>query len=217
MCVCAQLLSHVQLCNSMDNSPPGSSVHGILQARILQWVPISSSRGSSWPRDWTQVSCIGRWILWTTEPLGKPDLCDRRGFLYPESREGPVMVLLVRNSSQSLQRPFDRSGCIHRPDEIKEGCHWVRILLRYYKEDCGWKSRTKQKQNDFKWSYRLFLCISNTHRELGRACHLQWTLSMFIAQARKPPISYKVRFLPFSAAQSNIRFCVSGANGDRCP
>ena len=62
MYVCAQLLSHVRLCDSMDNSPPGSSVHGILQARILQWVPISSSRGSSWPRDWTQVSCIGRWI-----------------------------------------------------------------------------------------------------------------------------------------------------------
>ena len=38
-------------------SPPGSSVHGILQARILEWVAISFSRGSSWPRDWTQVSC----------------------------------------------------------------------------------------------------------------------------------------------------------------
>ena len=36
------------------NSPPGSSVHGILQARILGWVAISFSRGSSWPRDWTQ-------------------------------------------------------------------------------------------------------------------------------------------------------------------
>ena len=39
-------------------SPPGSSVHGILQARVLEWVAISFSRGSSWPRDWTQVSCI---------------------------------------------------------------------------------------------------------------------------------------------------------------
>ena len=40
-------------CNPMDYSPPGSSVHGILQARILEWVPISFSRGSSQPRDQT--------------------------------------------------------------------------------------------------------------------------------------------------------------------
>ena len=46
------------LCDSVDCSPPGSSIHGILQARILEWVAISFSRGSSWPRDWAQVSCI---------------------------------------------------------------------------------------------------------------------------------------------------------------
>ena len=46
------------LCNPMDFSPPGSSVHGILQARILEWIVIPFSRGSSWPRDRTQVSCI---------------------------------------------------------------------------------------------------------------------------------------------------------------
>ena len=65
--------SHVQLfCDPMDCSLPGSSVHGISQARILEWVTISSSRGSSWPRDGTQVSCIGRRILYhwaTREPL----------------------------------------------------------------------------------------------------------------------------------------------------
>ena len=58
------------LCDPMDCSPPGSSVHGILQARILEWVAISFSRGSSQPRDRTQVSCIaGRFF--TTEPRGK--------------------------------------------------------------------------------------------------------------------------------------------------
>ena len=50
------------LCDPVDYSPPGSSVHGISQARILEWVTISLSRGSSQPRDWTLVSCIGRWI-----------------------------------------------------------------------------------------------------------------------------------------------------------
>jgi len=46
------------LFNPMDCSPPGSSVHGILQARILEWVAIPFSRGSSQPRDQTQVSLI---------------------------------------------------------------------------------------------------------------------------------------------------------------
>ena len=64
-CMCAQLLSCVQLfCDLMDWSPPGSSVHGIFQARILEWVAIPFSRGSSQPRDQTSVSCIGRQILY---------------------------------------------------------------------------------------------------------------------------------------------------------
>ena len=42
----------------MECNSPGSSVHGISQARILQWVTIPSFRGSSWPRGWTQVSCV---------------------------------------------------------------------------------------------------------------------------------------------------------------
>ena len=55
----------------MDHSPPGSSVHGISQARILEGVAVSFSRGSSRPRDRTRVSCIaGRFF--TAEPLEKP-------------------------------------------------------------------------------------------------------------------------------------------------
>ena len=58
ICECAQSLSHIQLFrDSMDCSPPGSSVHGILQARRLGWVAISFFRGSSPPRDWTHNSC----------------------------------------------------------------------------------------------------------------------------------------------------------------
>ena len=56
-------LGHVRLCSSIDCSPPGSSVHGILQARILEWVAISFSRESSQPRDWTWVSCIAGGFL----------------------------------------------------------------------------------------------------------------------------------------------------------
>ena len=57
------------LCNSMDCSPPGSSVHGISQARILEWVAISFSRESSWPRHQIQVFHIaGRFFtVWATK------------------------------------------------------------------------------------------------------------------------------------------------------
>ena len=58
------------LCDPMDCSLPGSSIHGILQARILEWVAMLSSRGSSQPRDPTSIfciSCIGRWILYHLE------------------------------------------------------------------------------------------------------------------------------------------------------
>ena len=65
--------SCLTLCDPMDCSLPCSSVHGILQARILEWVAIPFSRGSSQPRDWTQVSCIagGFFTIWTTKETQK--------------------------------------------------------------------------------------------------------------------------------------------------
>ena len=71
-CVYTKLLqSCLTLCDPMDCSLPDSSVHGILQARILEWVAMSSSRGYSWPRDRTLISCISRipvrlFIHWPT-------------------------------------------------------------------------------------------------------------------------------------------------------
>ena len=62
--VCSVAKLCLTLCDPMDYSPPGYSVHGISQARILEWIAISSLRGSSQPRDWTHISCIGRWILY---------------------------------------------------------------------------------------------------------------------------------------------------------
>ena len=59
-------------CDPMDYSSPGSSVHGISQARILEWVAISFSRGSSWPRHWTPASPVLAGGVFTTEPSGKP-------------------------------------------------------------------------------------------------------------------------------------------------
>ena len=68
---CCLVSSHIQLfCDPMDCSQPCSSLHRISQARILELVAISSSRGSSQPKDWTRVSCTGR--FWATEPPGQP-------------------------------------------------------------------------------------------------------------------------------------------------
>ena len=66
------------LCDPMDCSLPSSSVHGILQARILEWVVIPFSRGSSWPRDWTWVfHIISRFFtIWAT-----------RGAIYPINKK----------------------------------------------------------------------------------------------------------------------------------
>ena len=73
----AQLLSRVWLFTTPWTVAlwSGSAVHGVSQARILEWVAISFSRGSSQPRDRTRISCIssiGRKILLLLEPLGKP-------------------------------------------------------------------------------------------------------------------------------------------------
>ena len=61
-------ISHVQLCDPMNCSPPGSSLHEILQTRILEWVAILFSRRFSWSRDWTWVSCTAArfLIVWAT-------------------------------------------------------------------------------------------------------------------------------------------------------
>ena len=62
MCMCVKSpQSYLTLCNPMDCSPPGSSVQGILQARILEWAVMPLSRASSRPRDWTWVSCFTIW------------------------------------------------------------------------------------------------------------------------------------------------------------
>ena len=85
LAVCAQLC--LTLCHSTDYSPPDSSVHGIFQARILEWVAISYSRGSSQPRGRICISCtscIGRWIhypctTWEALPGSQAALMENSG------------------------------------------------------------------------------------------------------------------------------------------
>ena len=65
------------LCNPMDCSSPGCSVHGISQARILEWVALHSLRGSSQPRDQTRASFIGRQVLYHLSHLRNPSVASQ--------------------------------------------------------------------------------------------------------------------------------------------
>ena len=86
------------LCNPRDCSSSGFSVHGILQARILEWVAIPFSRGSSWPRDQTWISCIaGRFLtIWTSRKAQYDVTCMKNGSFGEENqekcKEGPYLL-----------------------------------------------------------------------------------------------------------------------------
>ena len=84
------------LCNPMDCDLPGSSVRGILQARILEWVVISFTRRCSQPRDWTCISHISRQILFLLNHLGSLDhiipLLKKSAFHFPQNKPQFYMV-----------------------------------------------------------------------------------------------------------------------------
>ena len=85
-------LSHVRLCcDPLDCGLSGSSVHGMFQARVLEWVVISFSRGSSWLRDWTLVShIVGRcFTIWATR---KALICWNPTVFGDETSEEVIMV-----------------------------------------------------------------------------------------------------------------------------
>ena len=89
----------------MDCNPPGSSVRWVSQARMLEWVAISFSRGSSWPRDWIWVSCIGRQVLYhwvTMEALGAAQSPDE---MRNQSKQTKAQVFTCPSMSFQPQPP----------------------------------------------------------------------------------------------------------------
>jgi len=112
------------LCDPMDCSPPGTSVNGIFQAKVLEWVAISFSRGSAWPWDWTQVSRIAvrRFTLWATReahnvyqklyiPLGFPDDSVVKNF--PDNTRGTLLI------PGSGRHPLEKETATH----LSPWCH----------------------------------------------------------------------------------------------
>ena len=102
-------LSRVRLCDTTDCSPPGSSVRGILQARILEWVAVPFSRGSFRPRDSTRVSCTaGRFFA--TEPPGKPKSLLRNTYPWKSLSHVPLFATPWTVLSMEFSRPEYWSG-----------------------------------------------------------------------------------------------------------
>ena len=110
-CCCLVTKLCLTLCGHMDNSPSGSSVHGIFQTRILVWVAIPFSGGSSWTRDWTPISCTAGGFF-IADPQGKP-LAGLRTEKTPESwPQNPgqeCKMTLFYFSPTPTQPPDDRS------------------------------------------------------------------------------------------------------------
>ena len=106
---------YLTLCDPMDCSPPGSSVHGTLQTRILEWVAIPFSWASSWPRDGTHVSCIDRWLLyhWAVREAQRPLVLGKPGWLAVLSAEQTGMNILSCHS-ESLKLTHKREMVVCR-------------------------------------------------------------------------------------------------------
>ena len=102
-------------------SPPGSSIHGILQAKILEWVAVSLSRGPSWPRDRTWVSCIAGsfFTIWATREANCPQNTTRKTVQLPNH----LLFKILRSSIIELQM-FVQKQC-----GILKICVW-RTSLR---------------------------------------------------------------------------------------
>ena len=138
--------SHLTICDPVNCRPPDSSVHGILQATILEWVAIPFSRGSSRPRDWTQAShIVGRFfiICATREAVSKDDghifvwpatlpwqnfwgrLCEKQWVSCSYSGSGPVAHVKWGWNSYCLWSPGN--ACLLREKHGTSGKKWHRL------------------------------------------------------------------------------------------
>ena len=168
VCVWAQLCP--TLCSLMHSSPPGFSVHGVSQTKILEWVAISYSRGSSWPRDRTCVSCvscIGRWILYhctTWETCGHyyPHFIDENTEAQGSRAHRGRVSAWTQLSSPRLPHPhppWDRvelsrvwslilqaSRWISEESLVSSG--WVLLMIEWWRLWLYWP-----------WKLPIFLCL----------------------------------------------------------
>ena len=113
------------LCNSMDYSPPGSSVHGILQARTLEWVTIPFSRGSSQPRDWSWVSALQTDSL-PSEPPMKPNTCLNHKIRNTSNKPSSLPSKGVRERNKGQNR--NKQNVVTKKKKKSNRSQWAAFL-----------------------------------------------------------------------------------------
>ena len=126
-------------CDPMDCSPPGSSVHGILQARILEWVAVSSSMGSSQPRDQIHVSYVSSLVggFFTTSTTGKVEWPSKQWF----SKYSPL------GNSISITCRLGGNTRSQAPPQI----HWVKKLWGWSPGTCILTTPSHPPSEQFWW------------------------------------------------------------------
>ena len=134
------------------HGPPGSSVHGIFQARILEWVAISFSRGTSQPRDQTRVSCVGRQILYQEKGYKQkivwPLMLLLLWIWWPNSN-GYIFCLWVCQSKVAIE-------CLPSLFILKRTLEFILFLIRLQKVDLSFKIKPRS----------LYLPQVHTHQSL---------------------------------------------------
>ena len=145
----------------MDCSPPGSSVHGISKTRILEWVAISFSRGSSQPRAQTRVSHIGRWILYHLSHQWSPP----RGFRLCQLNGFPFHKYLLRGTNSNLI--LSLSALSHQPQaQIQRHINFMGLRVCH---SLTWSHR------DHTWGPQI------THQKLPTAVCAVWITAVLQA------------------------------------
>ena len=152
-------------CDPMDCSPPGSSVHGIFQARVPKWVAMSYTRGSSQPRDRTHVSCIScisRWVLYHWATQEAQDWHVHITVLKMDNKQGPGipdhLTYLLRNLYAGQEATVrTRHGTMDWFKIVKgihQGCMLSPCLINLYAEYIMWNARLDEAQAGIRIAWR---------------------------------------------------------------
>ena len=206
MCVwvCVWVCVAQQLCDPMDYSPPGSSVQGILQARVLEWVAISFSKGSSRLRDRTHVSCIaGRFFtVWATREVPSVFRYFKNSIVVGEEilahcPPPPGVYLPVQGLAYTLQlSTHSRMSC------TQAAFCWGEGLRNPFEHPKSWQSKFRVSQrSEVKWK---LLVVSDSLRLHGQ--YSPWN---------SPGRNTEVGSFPFSRGYSHPRnwtrvSCIAG-------
>ena len=168
------------VCDPMDCSLPGSSVRGIFQARVLEWVAISFSRGSSWPRDRTWVSCIAH-RRFTIRATGKPSnyqCCHKQkgtefpipGSIQAEASESPakdIIKWLIHPLEQgSTCSPCAPRNCLQNPVSVCAEVHFSLGRAFMTSSNLLWDPKNYPEKMKINWVDVLLLSNLDIHSML---------------------------------------------------